>query len=147
MIRDAVDQDISSILRLAKEFWKHTMYTEDFEDEAAMVMLNISLDQGLVLVAESVDQVVGIIAAMETPLMASTKATQAIETMWYIDPDYRGSSIGVDLILQMEQKIKQRGVKYWNMASMESSMPQTIDKLYKRLGYTKSESMYTKIFN
>jgi len=53
----------------------------------------------------------------------------------------------VDLIFQMEQRIKDRGVKYWNMAKMESSMPETIDRLYSKLGYIESESMYTKIFN
>ena len=147
MIRDATNQDIDVILKMASEFWKHTMYTEEFEPEAAMPMLNISLDQQLVLLAEVEGTVVGIIAAMEMPLMASSKATQAIETMWYIDPSCRGSSVGVDLILQMEQRIKDRGVKYWNMAKMESSMPETIDRLYSKLGYIESESMYTKIFN
>lgn len=147
MIRDAVEQDLDELLELAEEFWKHTIYDEELEHDRVLQMFQVSFDHNLFLVLELEGKVRGFMTAIKAPLLASTKATMAVETAFYIDPDYRGNKIGVDLILQMEQKVKQQGIKYWNMVSMESSSPEVANKLYLKLGYTKSETSFTKVIN
>ena len=147
MIRDAVEQDLDELLELAEEFWKHTIYDEELEHDRVLQMFQVSFDHNLFLVLELEGKVRGFMTAIKAPLLASTKTTMAVETAFYIDPDYRGNKIGVDLIIQMEQKVKQQGIKYWNMVSMESSSPEVANKLYLKLGYTKSETSFTKVIN
>lgn len=145
MIRDGEFEDIEAILPLCKEFWKHTIYTEEFEEERTCDMVYMSYQQNLFLILEIDNKVVGFITAIKSPLLASTKAFMGVETGFYITPEYRGSKMGSELILAMEQRAKEQEIKYFSLVNMETSIPEVTDKLYKGLGYSKSESSYTKI--
>ena len=145
MIRDAIELDINKILDLADAFWQHTIYTEAFERDQTQIMIEMSLACNLLIVNETDGVVDGFLAALSAPLLASTQAMQAIELAWYVDPSLRGKTVGVRLIKTMESKAKAQGIKYFNMASMQSSMPEAINSMYTKLGYDHTETTFTKI--
>ncbi|WP_020208285.1 GNAT family N-acetyltransferase [Gilvimarinus chinensis] len=145
MIRNAKPEDFGAILRLSESFWQHTQFEEPFEPEHTRLYVQMAHDHGLLAVVEISGEVVGFCAAIRSPLMGSTKAQVATELAWYVSPAHRGGRNGVALLKHMEQLAKAQGVKYWTMLYMESSMPDTVRKMYERLGYSKAETSYTKV--
>lgn len=145
MVRNATEQDIQAILDLSREFWKFTRYTEAFDEETTLPMIILSMDHDLMLVNEVDGRVNGFLAAIKAPLLASSEAMQAVELAWYIEPQKRGGAIGIRLIQEMETKAREQGIKYFNMASMQSSMPDVINRMYDKMDYVHSETIYTKI--
>lgn len=143
MIRDALPEDFDRILDLCGEFWKHTLYTEPFDRDHTLNMVNMAYDHDLLLVA---GDCAGFMAAVKAPLLGSSVGMQAIEVAWYVDPDARNGRYGIGLIKRMEDKVKEQGIKYWNMISMESSMPEKINSMYEKMSYNRSETTFTKVF-
>lgn len=145
MIRLATEEDFPAIIELCREFWMHTQFSEDFDADHCLGMVELSHSHGLLAVLVVGDAVQGFCAAVKSFLLASTQAMTATELAWWVNPNHRGGKNGVVLLQFMEQLAKDQGIKYWNMASMESSMPETVNRMYERLGYTKSETVYTKV--
>lgn len=145
MIRLATEEDFPAIIELCREFWTHTQFSEDFDADHCLGMVELSHSHGMLAVLVVNDSVQGFCAAVKSFLLASTQALTATELAWWVNPDHRGGKNGVVLLQFMEQLAKDQGIKYWNMASMESSMPEAVNRMYERLGYTKSETVYTKV--
>jgi ribosomal protein S18 acetylase RimI-like enzyme len=144
MIREAVSNDIDDILVLCEEFWKHTIYEDDFDAEHTRLMVNLAQEHGLLGVLTENDKVVGFIAGVKSPLLANPNVLTGTELAWWVEPDYRKGRKGISLMLFIESLAKQQGIKYWNMISMESSNPDVANKIYERLGYKKTETSFTK---
>ena len=145
MIRDAIKSDFDAILDMCKEFWEHTSYSEPFERDHAAKMLDLSFDHELLMVLEIDKEVVGFIAGVKSPLLASTKALTATELAWWVDPVYRGNGVGFKLMASIEDKAREIGIKYWNMASMRSSNDKHANKIYESAGYKLNETIYQKV--
>ena len=144
MIRVAKKEDIPAILLLCEEFWKHTLYDEEFDCDHTQVMVNMALEHGLLEVLD-LDGIVGFVAGIKSYLMASTEALTGTELAWWVNPAHRKGRKGIDLMLFIEDLARAQGVKYWNMVSMESSDPEIANKIYERLGYKKTETSFTKV--
>ncbi len=144
MIRIAAKDDIPSILALCEDFWKHTLYKEEFDSDHTEIMVNMALDHGLLAVLE-IDGIAGFVAGIKSYLMASKQALTGTELAWWVNPEHRRGRKGINLMLFIEDLAKKQGIKYWNMISMESSSPDTANRIYQRLGYSKTETSYTKV--
>lgn len=144
MIRIAYIGDFDRILDLCGEFWNHTMYSEPFSREHTLSMVEMAFEHGLLAVLD-VDGVVGFIAGIKSPLLASDHAFMGTELAWWVDEKHRKGSNGIKLMKFMEGLAKEQGIKYWNMVSMQSSMPDKVNKIYERMGYTHSETAYSKV--
>jgi len=145
MIRNAEPKDFPAILELSAEFWLHTMFSEPFEHEHTLRMVEQAYSHGLLAVVEIKGEVVGFTAGVKSFLLASTKALVATELAWWISPDHRGGKSGIKLLRHIETQAKSQGIKYWSMVTMESSAPEMVAKMYERMGYSKSETIYTKV--
>jgi GNAT superfamily N-acetyltransferase len=66
----------------------------------------------------------------------------AVETYWYVDPDYRGD--GMLLLRFFEQWAKDNKCDAVAMIHLEDSSPDSLEKVYKRRRYVKVESHYIK---
>lgn len=145
MIREATQDDIEQILIMCAHFWENTDYEEEFNAEDTRVMVQSALSQGLLAVAEVEAGVIGFVAGIKGPLMANHSVLTGTELAWWIEPEHRKGRLGIDLMLYIESLARIQGVKYWNMISMESSNPEVANRIYKRLGYIKSETSFTKV--
>lgn len=144
MIRLATPKDFDAILKMSAEFWTHTQFKEEFEPDAAIGLIELSHSQELLAVVDVDGDIVGFCSAVKAPLMGSTKSLSASELAFWVNPGSRGGT-GVKLLRFMEQQAKSQGVKYFNMALMKSSMPEKIEQLYLKMGYTPQETTYTKV--
>jgi len=143
MIRKAVESDFEPILDLCEEFWKHTQFSEPFERDHTIKFVEMAYEHGLLAVLE-LDGINGFVAGIKSYLLGSTQALTGTELAWWVNPEYRKGRRGIELMRFIEKLAKNEGIKYWNMASMQSSSPETANRIYTRLGYKLSESLYTK---
>lgn len=146
MIRPATPDDFDAILDMSAEFWLHTQFTEPFERDHTLKMVEMAYDHGLLAVVDIDRLLVGFCAGVKSYILGSTKALGATELAWWLNPDHRGGKNGVALLLFMEELVKEQGIKYWTMITMQSSMPEEVGRMYERLGYVRSETSYTKVF-
>jgi len=144
MIRQAIESDFPAILDMCEQFWLETMYEEAFDRDHTKAMVQMSYDHGLLAVID-IDNIVGFVAGIRSYLMGSREAITGTELAWWVNPEHRKGRIGINLMLFIEDLAREQGVKYWNMISMESSAPEVANKIYQRLGYTRSETSFTKV--
>lgn len=131
---------------MSAEFWKSTQFSEPFEPDHTEIMVRLAFDHGLLAVVDS-GGVVGFCAGVKSFLLGSTQAMTATELAWWIDPEHRKGKNGIALLHFMEELVKEQKIKYWNMISMQSSMPEIVGNMYERMGYVHSETSYTKVFH
>lgn len=70
--------------------------------------------------------------------------TLLVEMFWFVLPEFRGTTIGLRLLANFEKWGKDHGAAHTCMIAMENSMPQEMDRLYRRIGYRKLETTYVK---
>ena len=145
MIRDAIEADFEIILDMSEEFWQETQFSEPLERDHTLLMVKMALDHGLLAVLEVDGLVQGFCAGIKSFSIGTTSCLVGTELAWWINPEHRKGRKGLDLMFYMEQLAEDQGIKYWSMASMETSSPSTANKIYERFGYVKSETLYTKI--
>jgi GNAT superfamily N-acetyltransferase len=144
MIRMAQEKDVEDVLNHCADFWLHTQFSEEFDREHCRVMVEYAHKSGALVVVDADGEVVGFSAAVYSPSLGNPVLT-GVELAWWVSPEHRKGRNGIALLQFMEQLAKERGVKYWTMAAMMSSMPEEICALYERLGYSKAEISYTKV--
>jgi GNAT superfamily N-acetyltransferase len=146
MIRDAVDADIPAIVEMSRVFWQETTYkSEEFQEDAVIAMTVQSMDHGLCLVFDVDGVAQGFVCGVKGPLLANFDAVAGTELAWWVNEGYRSGGGGIKLLYEIEKKAKKAGIKYWNMAYMESSMPSSIKKIYESMGYKMNECLYQKV--
>jgi hypothetical protein len=145
MTRDGTAADIPAIVDMAREFWKHTMYTEEFDGEHVAFMTGLALDHGLLAVLEIDGRLEGFTAGISGPLLGNASTKTATEIAWWVNPDARKGRHSLDLLRHIERQAKAVGVKYWTMVSMQSSAPDVAERIYLRHGYKHSETSFTRI--
>lgn len=146
MIRDCLEKDIPAIVNMSRDFWQHTEYkNEEFQEFAVIAMINQTMKDKLSLVLEIGGSVEGFVCGIKGPLIANFDVIAGTELAWWVNEDHRASSGGLKLLRAIEKKAKQEGIKYWNMAYMFSSMPESIKKIYESMGYKANECLYQKV--
>jgi L-amino acid N-acyltransferase YncA len=145
MVRDGTEKDIPRIIEMSREFWQKTDFKDvEFEPDMVDTMSRKCIDDGLMVVLESRGKIEGFACGIKNYLLASSKAVVGTELAWWVDPKCRTGRNGINLLLELEKKAKKEGVRFWNMVFMESSMPEEIEGIYKRMGYRICETVYMK---
>lgn len=147
MIRVGTEEDVEALIELAREFWTHSGYDEPFCEDSCYNMMSMCLDHKLMAVLEIDGVLEGFACGIVSVLMCTESAIVGTELAWWVSPRRRVGSNGVKLLHKLENLARDAGVKYWNMAYLESSMPARIEGLYQRLGYKKTETAYQKILS
>lgn len=89
-------------------------------------------------------EVIGGVGGIITEFMTS-EALTCVEMFWYVDEEYRGTW-GIKLLKYFEEMAKASGCVRIAMAYMENSMPERVQKLYTKMGYTPYEHHWMKWF-
>ena len=145
MIRDCLDSDISALVEMSREFWQHSPYSEqEFIDADVKSMIQATIKDNLCFVYDVDGIAQGFICGVKGPLMVNFGVLIGTELAWWVNEDHRKSSGGLKLLRAIEQRAKELGLKYWNMCYMQSSMPESMKKIYKSMGYKETESIYMR---
>ena len=147
MVRAGLQSDINAIVEMSDEFWAQTIYEEPAIADDVALMAKHCIDSKLMSVLQIGGQVVGFACAVAGPLLANHSVKTATEIAWWVNPDHRSGRNGISLLKHIERLAKEAGVKYFNMAYMESSMPEQIRSIYEKIGYRQTEIIYTKVIS
>lgn len=146
MVRQGKYSDLDHIVDMACRFWNTgTVYSEPACPDTIRDMAEGCIAEGMMSVLEVSGSVVGFACGVVGPLVGTREALAGTELAWWVDPNHRSGRNGISLLKHLEGLAKDRGVKYWNMAFMESSMPEKVEKIYQRLGYAPVETLYGKV--
>lgn len=145
MIRNGAEKDLNRIVEMAREFWTHTIYDEEYCPDTVHAMASLSLEQNLMAVLEIDNVVQGFACAVKGSLLGNAAVSTGTELAWWIEPDYRQDKNGIKLLKFLETLAKNAEIKHWNMVYMESSMPEIVEEIYKKMGYRRAEVVYTKV--
>jgi GNAT superfamily N-acetyltransferase len=144
VIRKGYPEDFDQILLLCERFWQETEFDDPFEPQQSFFMLNMAYNHGILAVVEIEDKIVGFSAGIKSPLLGNGQVFSGVELAWWINPEHRAGTLGSKLFDFMEDLAKKAGVKYWCMVSLQSSMPEKVNKFYERKGYHLSEQTYMR---
>ena len=147
-IRKAKESDFAELLRIGHDFFKlnpYNEYSELDEDSLTDTFRNL-IDKHILLVMDNDEgKTVGCAAAFMAPVFWNKTDVQGIEIFWWVDPEYRKDGNGKKLRQALEKVAKARGVRFWNMVSMETSEPEKMDKMYAKAGFKRLENIYMKV--
>lgn len=136
---------IDDIVALGHEFNKALgeSVSFDFWKAEELVALAAAEDSDYYLaVLKEEEKVVGLLGgALHNPLFSTT--TLAIELLWYVQPEYRGSIKAVKMVKEFEAWAKSQGATMITMIAQEDSGSDP-SKVYERLGYKLTERTFTK---
>lgn len=141
-IRAGID-DIPRILPCARKFTTALGYPLDEQGFVASVQDMLGQNAGAVFLLEAAGEIVGGIGGgMQIEPIGGRRI--AVETFWFVDEAYRGTIGSLKLLSLWENWARQADAFRICMIAMEDSDPGAMDRLYRRLGYRKTETVYTK---
>lgn len=146
IVRAATEADTDKILEMGQKFFDNTHYAQfaAYSFDSVTHLINVMRNDGVLLVAESNGDLVGMVGLVVCPFMFDHETTAAYEVMWWVDPDERHTGAGTALLRAIEPACKAKGVQAIQMVRLENS-PEVAGKLYERMGYRPSEFSYTKM--
>lgn len=147
-IRPATEQDIPALLHIGRAFYQYNHYSRlgvSLDTDSLSTVLQQLMASHILLVAVEDGNVVGTVAAYVEPLWWNLETPQATEVFWWLDPPYRNAGNGKQLKDALEAAVRARGVRFLNMIALEASMPEEVEQLYFRNGYTRIERVYLKV--
>lgn len=142
MIREATAADIPSILIISKQFGDEAPATHncDLDKVEAMVRFCIYDDNAVVYVMEIDGNIIGVIVGVVAEMWTSYDVS-ATEVAWFVDKNYRGRG-ALKLLRAFEDWAEWKEADYITVADIEGIA--NLEPLYKRKGYSKVETSYSK---
>lgn len=148
MLRIAKEPDLPLVMDTARKFFKSTDYGHLMIDEEALEEMVRDFVTGdnrerIALVWGPEGKVQGCLAG-QLVAVPFLKKKSAVECMWWVDEELRGSNVGIDLLEAFEYWGKLQGAAFIQMACLSNSTGKVLDRFYKRRGYKLTELTYTK---
>lgn len=148
MIREARLEDIPAMVNMGRDFFCASGYADitvyDAASAEATLRMLIEQESSIAIVAVADDKIVGMAAAMTFPLYLNHAHYSGQELFWWLSPQYRGTRLGLELINGLESTAKSKGCHSFVMMSLDRSMPERLDRLYRKRGYRRSEHTYIR---
>jgi ribosomal protein S18 acetylase RimI-like enzyme len=144
-IRMATLEDLPSIMEMGEKFYAESPYSQikPFNYDGMAVYAKSLIEDHYMLLATKDEEPVGMAASYMTPLPINPDIYIATEVVFWVDPEYRGTSIAIRLMLALEDAVDTEAPDAKFMSSLSTSPPVT-HKLYKKLGYDVVETAYMK---
>lgn len=140
--------EVDEVMPIVKEAYLHSPYAAyeefnwDFSFNSMVSTVDKGLYSGIVLILTKDDEVVGVLGAMVSEDGILTKK-MANELVWYVK-DGHGLK-GFKLVQAYEEWAQKVGIKYLVMSYLTTDKSDTtLDKLYKKKGFTLYEKAYMK---
>jgi GNAT superfamily N-acetyltransferase len=136
-LREANVSDAETIIKMLFEFAASSPYTNlvDAYRIGQLVGSFIFDEDKLAVVCEDK----GMLLGMTMPFLWGTKRT-ATEMAWWVDPKWRKGGLGTELIGYFHTWAEKKGCAAITLTSLDNS----VDKLYDRLGFKLCEQTYIK---
>ena len=148
MIRLAEQKDLRRLIEMSERFYPFTTYAVrskiPLDVEATAVLASSMIDAHVVFVAESGDNVIGMIGVILAPFMFNPAYTHSGEIIWWIEPEHAGEGLGRQLLRAAESRCRELGAHHLQMIDLECS-PVQAEGLFRSEGYELTERVFTKV--
>lgn len=143
MIRLAVDEDMTELLRMSESFFDASGYSDltDFNKDDSQIVLEKLIDDDLLL-TDGKNVMFGFLVF---PILMNASTLIAQELFWWVDEHLRGSGVGVEILKQGEKLAKEKGATALLMLSLNDLNGKAVNKLYRSMGYKQKESTFVKV--
>ena len=143
MIRQATVRDIEKMYGAAREFYASSKFLGEFDGDSFRATWQAILDGGcgVIFLYFDGDTVVGSIAGVKHRDPNSPRMV-ASEMYWFIQDGHRGG--GMELYREFERWARESGCREIRMSRLCDLMPDRMDAVYRRLGFTAAEVVYVK---
>jgi N-acetylglutamate synthase-like GNAT family acetyltransferase len=138
MFKYATPDDVDSCLVCARNFINH--YGLDWDEESTKTTLLNIINKGVFILAEDNGQVVGAAAAMCAPNPWNFKQVFFQELFWWVEPEYRTTSIGIKLLKLLEKEAPENAIIALSILPNTNIKTETLSKL----GYSLRELAYIR---
>ena len=144
--------DIAAVLGLILEFRREALDNTSVSfDEATLrkrFTTALADESPIILIAEDGEKVVGMIAGILLSSYFDDGQFWAVEVMWYVSKEHRGTAHGKRLLEAFEKWAKEHGAHRVIMIaghySVNTGGDALLDRYYKRQGYRRLETYYMK---
>lgn len=145
-IREATEHDVIDLAILGKEFVKESQNSFLGWNSSKVydaLFDAIQREDFHIVVLQADTEIVGMLVCFVTPCFFSD-VKQAVEIVWYVTPEHRGSKKALQMLEHYEQWAKEQGAVCVNLVNLEILRGDRVAKLYKRLGYHLVENTFMK---
>lgn len=142
MIRLAETKDMPELLRMLKRFYDVSGYSEFvLYDKETVIQVFIELIKNKTLLTDGKNAMLGFLVF---PFFLNKNTLTAQELFWWVDEDKRKTGIGVNLLKEAEKQAKKLGAKSLMMLNIKNLNGESVEKLYRSLGYRETEKTYMR---
>ena len=132
-------EDLDYIVEAAERFYKEAGFVYPDDIRAYYESLNQNP-----MIFTVVERGKGFIVGFVAPSFLEPTMIQCSELAWYVEPEHRGTSVAIKLMTRYEAYAKDKGCNYITMVCLESLSPESVGKIYHKLGYNTLEHHYRK---
>lgn len=146
--RIATIDDLYSIVRMCKDFFRASAYSSMFEEDEDRIVqyvqwyLSSPTNTAVVVLMDHVEtnETVGMLAMLSS-LLPFRFEFMAYEQIWWVDPEHRKGKVALVMLDIVEEWAKKVGCKMVSLTALE---PSPVGRLYKIKGYSLTEQAYVK---
>ena len=147
-VRRAKREDFGTLIDMGEKFLAQTPWAHlglDAPSTAETLSELVANPNGLLLVAEEEDEIVGMLGALAFPHYFNKQHTVCQELFWWVEEKARGTGAGRGLLQAAEAWTKELGAKALMMISLRG-VPgaDAVDRMYEKAGYVPAEHSYVR---
>lgn len=145
-IRPAEAKDLVELIDMGREFFEQSgngAFTTFDEPSFVTTIIGLMSGAGTLLVAETMQQVVGMAAHVVFPFYANMATKCGQELFWYCKPDFR-NGVGGELLDELEADARRKGADVFMSAAIAGLRDGAIARIYERRGYKPLENLFIR---
>lgn len=145
LVRCAKIEDDPALVRFGRRFYDTLPYADiPYCESSAVRWLALMREIGVVLIALDGDAPVGMAGGVYSKFIFNDAYQVGAELMWWVEPEYRGSGVGQELLAALENAAYAHGAARWSMMAIEATADR-VGHIYERSGYVPAERTYCKV--
>ena len=156
MIRPATTADLWRIEHMGPRFFDASGFDQWFSYKhrcfSKFVTNLMGRDEAVVLVGDCrigetdifTTPVVGMAAAVAYPCWFDDSHLTAQELFWWVEPEFRGGTLGTELRTGLEDWAREKGCLTMEMGALDAQRPEALAHLYERKGYGAKDRIFAK---
>jgi GNAT superfamily N-acetyltransferase len=131
---------------MGRLFWSQTPYSEIvYCPDSIAFTCRAMMEQALLLVSEVDGVIAGSVGAVASPLYANRDVLVAAELFWWVEPQFRNSGVGKEMLAGIEQACRNAGVYRFSMMAFDQIEIEKAAAVYQRCGYVPTERTFGKV--
>jgi GNAT superfamily N-acetyltransferase len=138
----ASEEELNYIIEAAGRFYAEAGF--EYPDNVREYYESLNINP---LIFTVVDTGKGFIVGMIAPSFLEPDKLACTELAWYVEPEYRGTSVAIKLMKRYEKKAIESRCDIVTMVALNSLNPDKVGAIYKKMGYNTLEHHYIKEFN